>query len=109
MSATRRFDFAIHAPPAPPTPPNPYRGKDAQRNILLYLIGENIHGPLSVFDVCLRATHLRGHANEEQVAYCLQSVLVNYNWLDGEISQETAQRDIERATGVPMTVGKKRA
>jgi hypothetical protein len=101
MAATKRFEFAIHAPP------NPYQGEGAERNILLYLIGENIHGPLSVFDVCLRATHLRGHANEQQVATCLQSVLVNYHWLDGELSKSAAQRDIERATGEPMTIGRR--
>lgn len=99
MAATKRFEFGIHAP-------NPYQGEGAQQNIIRYLIGDNVHGPLSVFDVCLRATHLRGHANEEHVAACVQSVLINYHWIE-ELDESIAQRDIEQATGVPMSIGRK--
>jgi hypothetical protein len=122
MSATKRFKFAILAPPLPPSPnekvgtldwerlkpaeqaPNPYQGDGAQRAIIRHLIGNNVHGPLSVFDICLRAAQLRGRANEEHVAACVQSVLINYNWLEEEIDKEIAQRDIEQATGVPMRI-----
>jgi hypothetical protein len=88
---TKIFPFGL--------PIKPLDGAD----IIRHLIGNTVHGPVSAFDVFERASQLRGKANEEQVALCVQSVLMNYHWVDGE-DLEAAQHDIERVLGVSMAV-----
>jgi len=88
---TKIFPFGI--------PAKPLNGTD----IIRHLIGDTVHGFISAFDIFERAIQLRGKANEEQVALCVQSVLINYHWVDGE-DLEAAQYDIERVLGVSMAV-----
>lgn len=105
MSGTKRYDYLtpqqLHNCPGNPRVPM------SQSDIIRHLVGNTIHGPISAFDVLLRATQLKGQANEGQVANCVQAVLINYGWTD-DLDLDVAQQDIERALGVSMTIRRQR-
>lgn len=105
MAGTKRYDYL--APQQLHNCPGNPRAPMSQSDIIRHLVGNTIHGPLSAFDVLLRATQLRGQASETQVAICVQAILINYGWTD-DMDLDIAQHDIERALGVSMTIRRQR-
>lgn len=91
MAHTQRFTVTM----LPPQPTQMVLTCD----IMSHLIGPEPKGPISAFDVFRRAAELKGRVNEAHLACCVQVVLVSYGWLEGEISTETAHRDLRRALG----------